>query len=174
MDTIIKFWFPNSNFQKFWFDKSKDEYITENYKSILLEELNKEIKLEDFKILDFLKYIILYDQLSRNIFRENKENVYFKECNNRALKISKYFIMHHFKYNMNFNYISFILLPLRHSKKQENYNLIFEILNNIKNNDIIYRNIVTNKTIFNKFCKATFRDVELYKLSKSSFMEQEI
>ena len=139
-----------------------------------MKKLSKEMKLEEFKILDYLKYIILYDQFSRSIFRKDTENKNFKICNNRALKISKYFILHHFNYNMNFNYVSFILLPLRHSKNQENYDLIFEILNNIKNNDIIYRNIVTNETIFNKFCKATLRDVENYKLSKSSFIEQEI
>ena len=35
MTDVLNFWFPNDNFNKFWFDKSKDSMIKMEYDTIL-------------------------------------------------------------------------------------------------------------------------------------------
>ena len=63
MSKILDFWFPNNDFQNFWFDKSVDEYIKNNYYDILK---TFESKILDYNILtDFqiLEYIIILDQV---------------------------------------------------------------------------------------------------------------
>ena len=42
---ILNYWFPNNNYNEFWFDKTPDKYIKDNFKDILneLENIDSEL-----------------------------------------------------------------------------------------------------------------------------------
>ena len=74
IESILNFWFPNNNFNKFWFDKSVDEKIYNEYYKLLLEIYDKIIisddaTLEELDYEELVALIILLDQFSRNINR---------------------------------------------------------------------------------------------------------
>jgi len=161
MNEIIKFWFPNDNFQKFWFDKSNDKLIIDKFSNLLKIEGAKNIDLKSKNNEEILEYIILLDQFSRHIYRNDKNNVNFINYNNKALNYAHYFINERFNYDIKFNYLCFILMPLRHSNDINNYNIIIDILNKIKINDIYFNNYITDKILFNKFKNTTERSYKL-------------
>ncbi len=158
MENIINFWFPNKKFQKFWFDNTKDNYIINTF-TVLLKEVGSQnidiIKKTDDEIL---QYIILFDQFSRHIYRNNRSSALFIKYNNKALEYSLYFLKERFNYNIHFNYLIFLLMPLRHSKNIEYYKIIFNILNSIKINENYINEYMTDDKIYNKFYSATIRD----------------
>jgi len=161
MNEILKFWFPNNNFQKFWFDKSNDKLIIDKFSNLLKIEGAKNIDLKSKNNEEILEYIILLDQFSRHIYRNDKNNVNFINYNNKALNYAHYFINERFNYDIKFNYLCFILMPLRHSNDINNYNIIIDILNKIKINDIYFNNYITDKILFNKFKNTTERSYKL-------------
>ena len=141
---ILDFWFPNNDFQKFWFDKSVDEYIKNNYYDILK---TFESKILDYNILtDFqiLEYIIILDQFSRNIYR----NHFYKKNDYKALELSLYFFENRNWEDKQINHLIFYLMPLRHSNNKQYYKKIFNILAKKKD----------NSTLYTKFYKATVRN----------------
>ena len=158
MDKIIKFWFPNNQFQNFWFDNTKDEYIINNFKDILENECSNNLDIVKCSNIKILEYIILFDQFSRHIFKNDRSNIIFKNCNEKALQYALYFLNNRFYFNIKFNYLCFILMPLRHSNKIQNYNIIKDILEKIKIDNIYFNNFVNDKILFEKFKSATERN----------------
>ena len=154
MNTILNFWFPNTTYQKFWFDKTKDHYIIKNYSSLLNETNNKIINFDKSSNEDLLIYIIILDQFSRHIYRNKERDENFKIMNDKALNLSLYFINNRNLNNTPLHYLIFYLMPLRHSKKIDNYNILIKILYNFKQNNEIY-----DIKLFEKFYKATIRDL---------------
>ena len=80
MEHIIDFWFPNNNFNKFWFDGTVDNYIIKNYKDILENNITINYKnLSDKK-----------NQLKENFINEelkiNYKDYYFSNVIARASK----------------------------------------------------------------------------------------
>ena len=161
MNEILKFWFPNDNFQKFWFDKSNDKIIIEKFSNLMKIEGTKNINLKSKNNEEILEYIILLDQFSRHIYRNDRNNVNFINYNNKALNYAHYFINERFNYDIKFNYLCFILMPLRHSNDINNYNIIIDILDKIKINDIYFNKYVNDKILFEKFKNATERNYKL-------------
>ena len=47
MSNILEFWFPNTKFNKFWFDKSKDKEIVQQFSSDLIIIEEKTLLLTD-------------------------------------------------------------------------------------------------------------------------------
>ena len=145
MHDILEFWFPNKEFNKFWFDKSKDRFIIQNFKDRL-------VKLEKNDIFGLfasneviLQNIILLDQFSRSIYRDNPEKI--KENDIKALQLSEYFFENRDWKNIELNHIIFYLMPYRHTFKKEYYHRIFEILNYFKKEN--------NSKLFEKFYNVT-------------------
>ena len=64
-DTILSYWFPNDQYQNFWFDGNKDDEIYNKFHILLSSDLDCNDK--------FAK-IILYDQIARNICRHINQN----------------------------------------------------------------------------------------------------
>jgi len=146
MDDIIPFWFPNDKFQKFWFDKSVDEYIIDKYTNILKNKENINIDISKLDITELLQYIILFDQFSRHIYRNSNP----EKNDNIALELSNYFINNYDYKKIKFNYLVFYLMPLRHSNNINKYKIIIQILEDIKlslDNNFI--------ELYNKFYKTT-------------------
>jgi uncharacterized protein (DUF924 family) len=155
IESILTFWFPNEKFNKFWFDKSIDNKIYEEYYNLLIETYKKFITITNFEDLEYeeiLAIIILFDQFSRNINRLINLNIY--EFTINAKKLSMICINKNYLFNKKMNHISFILMPLRHLNKVSDYKLILEILDKIEDN--------TNE-IFNKFKSETIKKLDLLK-----------
>ena len=165
MENILEFWFPNNNFNKFWFDGSKDEFIIEKYKQYL--EKKEEIDIPNLSNEKLLSYIILYDQFSRNIYRKEKEKIkYFDKL---SIKLSNYFFENKEWINVPVNHLVFYLMPYRHTFDKEKYNTIFEILEIYydKNKEIIESNNNTKK-LFEKFKNQTYKKLPYkYRVSDS-------
>tara|TARA_B100000161_G_C33479579_1_gene381895 strand:+ start:220 stop:675 length:456 start_codon:yes stop_codon:yes gene_type:complete len=145
---ILEFWFPNDGFNKFWFDKTKDDFISNNYKK-RLEELEKNnIDFNELSNEDLLETIILLDQFSRSIYRNNKEKII---CNDgKALKLALYFFEKRDFLCLKFNHLIFYLMPLRHTFQKKYYQQIIDILSmiNVKEED---------RKLYNKFYNATIK-----------------
>jgi uncharacterized protein (DUF924 family) len=156
IESILNFWFPNNNFNKFWFDKSVDEKIYNEYYKLLLEIDDKittsnDATLKELEYEELLALIILLDQFSRNINRVVHINV--SNFTDHAKKLSMLCINKNIL-NKKMNHICFILMPLRHLNKVNDYYLIINILNKIEDN---------NNEIYNKFRNETMKKLELLK-----------
>lgn len=127
LENILLFWFGNlekelkpiENKEKIWFSKNddNDKYIMENFLPVL-EQSSK--NPEDFLTCDsnmLLASIILFDQFTRNIFRNKPESFQY---DNLALDLCFQTIKK--GYDKEFHIIKrvFIYLPLEHSEKLEN------------------------------------------------------
>ena len=116
---IINFWFPNHIFDytsayDFWFDHSPDKYIIENYKNIV-DTINL-YDLTDIKNINHkLALIIISDQFTRNIYRNDEYNRTKNDI--LALQLANNMIDSNEDITLNLNQRFFILLPLRHQKK---------------------------------------------------------
>ena len=153
MTDVLNFWFPNDNFNKFWFDKSIDNIIKMKYGTIL-NFLEKEIiDVDSLSDLEILEKIIILDQFSRSIYRENKEKVKFND--KKALNLSLNFFANRNWINIKLNHLIFYLMPLRHTFDKEYYDKIFEILK-------IYKLKNSDKELYNKFLKITKRIYESF------------
>ena len=145
---VLDFWFPNDKFNKFWFDKSKDEFISSKYKEKLKELESKDINFNELSDLDLLESIIILDQFSRSIYRNNKEKVIIND--KKALQLSLYFFEKRDFLCLKFSHLIFYLMPLRHTFQKKYYQQIIKILStiNIKEDD---------KPLYNKFYNATMK-----------------
>lgn len=117
---ILDFWF---NKVSSWFSKDNDTLITELFKEILIKGENNELEHWKETYEGKLAYIILFDQFTRNIYRDI--NPY---CNdNRALCVAKEF--NDFT-GVSDKHLVFILMPFRHSRKEENLRYILDVIKN--------------------------------------------
>lgn len=154
INNILSFWFPNNTFNKFWFDENIeiDTFIFTNYKNLMNNIYDKitTTLLEELAYNELLAIIILFDQFSRNINRI--ESVDINKFTIMAKEISLLLIKKDI-YNNSMNHITFILMPLRHLNIKEDYILILDILDKLKNKDCIIFNKFKNQTIkrFNLF-----------------------
>jgi uncharacterized protein (DUF924 family) len=155
IDSIITFWFPNNKFNKFWFDKTIDIKIYNEFYNLLIETYSKITTFEKLETLEYeelLALIILLDQFSRNINRII--NIDVINFTIEAKKLSIICINKNYILNNKIEHICFILMPLRHLNKLNDYYTIIELLNNVKDN---------NNEIFNKFKNETIKKLELLK-----------
>lgn len=118
MQEILDFWFPtkdNASYS-FWFDKSKDEFITTNYKHLVdnmtIDNYKSFITNDNSKIA----LLIVGDQMTRNIYRDTiyktKNDIWVLELALDLINNNK-----DLEYPLNHRY--FILLPLRHAKQSK-------------------------------------------------------
>ena len=125
---IYNFWFDN---QTYWFGcpPEFDNLIIQKYKSFLLDQLN-DIFIYQYPIhqkIIFVK-ILLYDQLSRHIFRNEKENI--KICDVKANQLFiQYDILKHIEIYEKPEERCFLLMPLRHSFELKNIYTCLDLVN---------------------------------------------
>ena len=155
---VLTFWFPDDKFQSFWFDKSVDDYITNNFSSLLNKYEKKKFNtlilssLDDNKLLEI---IIVLDQFSRNIYRKNN----FKRNDDKALKIAKYFFENREWRNKQFQHLVFYLMPLRHSNVEDDCMLVYGLLNEIDTNNLSEN----QKFLFKKFYAKTMKQLKKFR-----------
>jgi uncharacterized protein (DUF924 family) len=151
INSILNFWFPNDNYNTFWFDKSVDEVIYKSYFHLLHECYNVSVEKDfDFCYEEILALIILFDQFSRNINRIVNINVI--DFTYEARRLSLHCVKSKYYLNKKMNHICFMLMPLRHLNKLNDYYLLLDILKEIEN---------PNDIIFNKFKIQTLKKFDL-------------
>jgi len=147
---ILDFWFPNTEYQSFWFDKSVDKYICDNYLEILnnIENPDSELYQEwNKKLLGKLAIIIVLDQFTRNIYRDSE----YKYKNDKsALNLALDMINKKLDIILPLNYRVFILMPLRHTKSSDMLDIV---VRKIKQ----YQEEFKNNKILDKFALATYQ-----------------
>lgn len=146
MVNILEFWFPNDKFNKFWFDKSKDKYIKEKYSKILQVQEVSSYQLDRLNNEELLEKIIILDQFSRNIYRNQPEKIKINDI--KSLELSLYYLNNRNWQDSKFNHLVFYLMPLRHTFNKIYYHKILEILNLFQKKD-------EDKELFDKFYHAT-------------------
>lgn len=154
MDTVLTFWFPNDDYNLWWFKSNKilDKQIYDIYYDLMVKTFN------DFNINNYfdkspdelIATIILLDQFSRNINRII--NIDVKEYTQKAYQLSQIWINKQYYLNQPINKTAFALLPMRHIGKQNDLINIISILNQIENNN-------SKNEIFNKFKLHTIRQL---------------
>lgn len=144
IDDVLSFWFPERNkYQNFWFDRTKDEEISNRFEKHLLslgssqEERNKLCSTLNGKLC----CIIIFDQFARNLNMKNYDEFAFNIAknildNNDDVQFDR------------IEYRLFILLPYRHKKQST---LLYFVLNKLSE----YSNDFPNNLLINKFFKNT-------------------
>jgi tRNA(Ile)-lysidine synthase len=147
---ILTFWFPNlHDYQEFWFDGSQDFEIYERFGQLLID--SRINLIEKLSNEERLSYIILYDQIARNVKRITNHNQ--KEYDEIALSISTYIINSNLDTEYPFIQRMFILLPLRHSRTTEKLDLVKSKLEQYEHQE----NMKENK-LYQRFWLATLKD----------------
>jgi len=109
METISSFWFNPDN-EQFWFKQSNDQdnYIYNNYYQLLNE--TKDDNIEEYT----LEKVILFDQFSRHIYRNNPDK--YKSYQKYAIVHSMYLLNNKSQLDkLAPKQRVFILLPFRHT-----------------------------------------------------------
>ena len=142
---ILKFWFPNDNFNKFWFsaDKNIDEYIQTNF----FEFMKKIISTEDLSYVsedELLAKIIVLDQFTRNIYRNTSLAYHYDYL---AIKLANEYFKLNCDEKHTFNKIIFALMPFRHSENIKDQQFVLDYLDN--------SNLDKDSSIYKKFLRAS-------------------
>lgn len=147
METISDFWFNNPDL---WFNctPEQDKFISDKYKH-LLDTITEPINILNYSKDYVIGYIILTDQFSRHIYRNNKQMIdkFSKFALNASLQL--YDTMDNIYTKPEERY--FILMPLRHTFDKLYMDMVISKMKNYENDNKLY----------NRFMKAT-----LYSYSK--------
>jgi uncharacterized protein (DUF924 family) len=163
MDKILDFWFPDDNYQKWWF-KSTPELDNKIYN--IYFELFQEV-VNNFDMIDYndetpkniISTIILLDQFSRNMVRINKK-INVKESTDMARELSSIWINKFYYLKEPIYYTIFAFMPIRHQRNLEDIKNLIVILEYIECND----NKLSSNIIFSKFRDHTIRNLIALKL----------
>lgn len=161
---IVDFWFPNDEFQSFWFSSEYDTIIREKYEKITNDIIA--MMIDDLLALTidgcsfsqktFLGIVICLDQFVRNLNRivigVNDRSIY-KITDNKCISLIT-FISDTVGFNYPINQRIFILLPYRHQRTTRNLNFVMNQIDIMKNEA---SNETENKIIA-KFKIATLKD----------------
>ena len=165
INEIFTFWFPNDNYNNFWFDKNLDFDSTIKSKYFtLLKHIFLQIKNYDLFGMtsdELIAIIIILDQFSRNIERtiiESESDLLssqiIHEMTEEAKRLSNYWISQKYYLTESINKIVFALMPLRHLNKIHDYKIIIQILDEIKDR-------CSSTILYNKFKNQTIKRLEL-------------
>jgi tRNA(Ile)-lysidine synthetase-like protein len=175
MSNLLQFWFPSSlhgeettinKYQAFWFDGSKDLEIFDNFNEELIQAENKNLE----EILSFdndtkFYYLILFDQITRNISRLTNENEFRND--KKALQIAMDLIAENYDMSLPFQKKMFILLPHRHTGALTNLDFVISRLNTY------HANLQeTEKADYQRFYIATLKNYTTCTENISIFSQQ--
>jgi len=150
-EKILNYWFPNHEFNKFWFkvNKETDNYIYNNFYNYLIELQNdNNITFTDHN--NILAKIIVLDQFSRNIYRDSKKAY---QNDTKAIKLAKEYFLNKYDKLHTLNKIIFALMPFRHSEIISDQEFVIKKLESLNDKSILY----------NKFYKASINSYNTIK-----------
>ena len=110
---ILNFWLPDDKYQRFWFHSRPDfnHKVKRNFGKLLKELENSSVERLSWMQSSHLKclaLIILFDQLSRHIHGDKRNDKY-------ALEACNYLISKDWDLEISANHRAFALMPLRHA-----------------------------------------------------------
>ena len=123
-DELIKYWFPNDKYQKFWFDQSQDAEIYKKFNELLKTCQNKSYNISNMLFMELFEHIVLFDQITRNIARV--ENTNHRINDEIALNMAKEMIKHNIDLKFPIHQRIFILFPFRHARKTEYLDIVVD------------------------------------------------
>lgn len=157
LSDLLEYWFPTQNYQEYWFDGSKDHEIKELFGSLLSKnELIKsdiESEMTCMSNEQLLAYILLFDQISRNISKLDDTN--YKRNDDIALKMSQFVINNNRDIEYKFHMRMFIILPFRHSRTTKNLDFAISRLKEYESSE---RFSILESKLFTRFRLATLKD----------------
>jgi tRNA(Ile)-lysidine synthetase-like protein len=132
----------------FWFSKKKetDDYIKEHYSELLTLAENHKLNYWKSTVHGHLALIILLDQFSRHIYRDNSKNIYKNDI--IAYHYAKEFIIENRDEKLTNLEKMMILLPFRHQENITAYNFVIDYISKEKD------------PIWDNFKKHTMRNYE--------------
>lgn len=158
--SLLEFWFPNDEYQLWWFKSTNelDYNIYKKYYKLMLDTYNNfDInKYNELSSNIIIQDIILLDQISRNINRIVK-NLDIEKYTNYANELSNIWITRKYHLICPIKFTVFALLPIRHSKDIIKIKELLLILNEIEQKNT---KIIENK-IYQKFKFFTIRQFNL-------------
>ena len=151
---ILDFWFPSKGFQKFWFSGNKssgiDKDIYTKFSHVLQMYNDGQLdNLQNDSFDSILALIILLDQLTRNIFRNEKRD---PKYDIHALELSKRYIkrMENTRYTPRIEHLVFVLMPFRHTGHYDDTKYVVDFLDT-------YKDIYENEKLFQQFKNTSMR-----------------
>ena len=145
---ILKFWFPNDKYHKWWFvsNKELDAHIHRNY------YLDMKNVFDNFNIQNYINVsidkiltdIILLDQFSRNISRVIL-HIDICEYTKKAVLLSNLWIKNKNYLTEPIAYTVFAFLPIRHTNDKNEITKLLPLLDEIKNINMGYENDIFKK-----------------------------
>lgn len=153
-ENVLQFWFPNNDYQEFWFNGEKDHEIVHLFKD-LFHILSEQGELYNEWLLtptSRLACLIVLDQFSRNLSRHDT-SIDYKKYDHITLSISEEMMADGIDKNLPLSQRIFILLPLRHyAKSQNNSTYLYKVLSKLKE----YEDELGNSPLLTRFRNATF------------------
>lgn len=167
---ILSFWFPNTKFQAFWFDKSVDDIIRKKYQTLLhklMKDIDNIIDDLDIELFDtqegrdyIIAVVIMLDQFTRNIYRDDRTHII--QNDEYAFIISKFVIDNYLDLQYDIHQRIFFLLPYRHHKHYVDINTYAKyldiVLNRIKFYNLLTESTLDEINILKKFTLATIKN----------------
>ncbi len=130
---VLNFWFgKNDDYHEFWFDRSKDEYITQTYSSLLKELEEGGHTFREWTVTDekTLATIIVLDQFSRSVYR-GTDDVYKND--ETAYALSQKLLKNGYDLSLPLSRRVFILLPFRHQKESDLLDVVMKKIREYEN-----------------------------------------
>ena len=165
---ILDFWFKECN-PKMWFKKDIefDKLINDRFQKTLKYCLENEINEDPFTKENYLSWIIVLDQFSRNIYRNQIRSFAGDE---KALKLSKIAIKKSFLKSYEDNYNSFFLMPFMHSEKLSDHEFSLPFFKKYTNKKT-YDSAQRHKKVIETFSRYPHRNEILGRKSTKSELE---
>ena len=165
---ILDFWFVQCT-PNMWFKKSEscDELLRKRFKKTI--ELCLKVKIDEILISydNYLSYILVLDQFTRNVFRNNPKAF---QGDKTSLMLSKSAIKNNFLKENKYHYNSFFLMPIMHSENIIDHEFGIPFFKKFTNKNT-FKYALKHKKIIEKFSRFPHRNKILGR--KSSQLELE-
>lgn len=159
---VVRFWFPNTDYQDIWFSHSHDSLIRQKFSSLVdtlsklsLIELSQIIEStntntqSNMKKITYIGIVVCLDQYIRNIYRNQDRSTYSKTDNLCIELINHYESLIPID-SFDINQRIFLLLPFRHQRTTHYLDFVMSKIKIM--NDKYYEKLI------NRFTLATLKD----------------
>ena len=165
---ILDFWFKECN-QKMWFKKNQefDNLIKNKFQKTFEYCLKNNMNNNSTFRENYLSWIIVLDQFSRNIYRNQIRSFSGDE---KALKLSKIAINKNFLTFNKVHFNSFFLMPFMHSEKLSDHEFILPFFKKYTNKKT-YDSAQRHKKVIETFSRFPHRNEILGRKSTKSELE---
>lgn len=157
--SILKFWFPSDTYQSFWFDGSKDAEIILCFKDVFISSISlMSSNPEYFNNMNYdekLASIIVFDQFSRSIYRDNMSYDFRKETE-YAYQLSESLIVYGVDKEYPISHLLFILMPYRHLAVMNNNSNLIDVVLSVLDK---YENTNSESSLLNRFRHSTYQNL---------------